>query len=105
MKFGIVFDATCFAEENEIEPYWISQLLSLLPAHLIDCLAFFIIYNPNSAFKKFCKRMSRSISNQLDRKLVFISALNEFNDFISPLELRLPKSTGLKIFILLDFNP
>jgi hypothetical protein len=94
-KFSIVLDITFFAEENEIEPYWINQMISLLPPHIVDGLSFLIIYNPNSSFKKFCKRIQRLFTNQLGRKMVFLGSLNEFNDFISPLELRLPKSTGI----------
>ena len=91
--FDIVVDLSQFREENEVQNQWVSQFLQLVPSEAASNLGSVYIYNTNSAFKKFAKPLNRFIASKYGKKIVFINSLNEFNDYISPIELQLPKTT------------
>jgi neurofibromin 1 len=92
--FSIVADLTQFSEENEIQDQWINQFLKMVPYEVTLNLNCTYIYNANTAFKKYSKKLQRLVSNKNFKKLVFLNSPNEFNDYISPIELRLPKTSG-----------
>ena len=46
-----------------------------------------------AVFKKYTKRLSRFISAKTQKKMIFISTLSEFSEYINVAELQLPKST------------
>lgn len=92
-EYDIVVDLTYFGEENVIESQWLQQFGQRLPAELSEALHHIYIYNVNSVFKKYAKKLQRFIHGSFQKKLIVVNSANEFIDYISPIELRLPKTT------------
>lgn len=93
-KFELIIDASQFMEQNEVQSQWINQFLQTAPPELAENIECVYIFNANMAFRKFSKQFQRLISAKISKRLHFFTAISEFHDFISPMELRLPKSTG-----------
>lgn len=98
--FSVVVDLSQFTEENEIQDQWIQQYLQIFPYEALNNLSTVFMYNCNTNFKKYSKKLHRLSSNKLLKKLCFINSMNEFNEYISPIELRLPKTTRKHGFTL-----
>ncbi|KAI8050945.1 hypothetical protein BDF22DRAFT_745143 [Syncephalis plumigaleata] len=98
--FEVIVDLTHFGQQNEIQEQWITQFLQILPFNMEQNLTTVYLYNVCTKFKKFSKRLPRSVSNRLSKKGVFISSMNELHEYIGPSEVRLPKAT-----ISLDAEP
>ncbi|RCH89644.1 Ras GTPase activating protein ira2 [Rhizopus azygosporus] len=92
-NFELVFDCTLFSQANEIPNQYIIQLVQLLPFDACDNIANIVFYNPNSHLRKFMKKFPRPISHKLAKRFNFAVTLAEIYDYISPNELRLPKTT------------
>lgn len=92
-QFAIVVDCSQFTEQNEIPSQWLNQLLQIIPLEVSENMTRVFIYNASSALKKYTKKIQRVMSSKVMRRIVFINSLNEFNEWISPMELRLPKTT------------
>lgn len=96
-NFELVFDCTLFSQANEIPNQYIIQLVQLLPFDACDNIANIVFYNPNSHLRKFMKKFPRPISHKLAKRFNFAVTLAEIYDYISPNELRLPKTTSKKM--------
>ena len=93
-QFELVIDLTHFGQQNEVQEQWITQFLQILPFNAEQNLAAVYLYNVCTKFKKFSKRLPRSISSRLSKKGVFVSSMNELHEHILPSEVRLPKATS-----------
>jgi hypothetical protein len=91
--FDLVVDLTCFSDENEIQAQWLSEFSKLVPSELVNSLGKIYLLNPNTSFKKYCKVIHRFTSHGLTKKTQIVTNLADLNDFISPMELRLPGIT------------
>ncbi|RIA90709.1 hypothetical protein C1645_875920 [Glomus cerebriforme] len=93
--YELLVDVTMFGAANEIQSQWAQQFLHILPFDAMENLSALYFYNTNTAFKKFSKKisLSRLLSTKITRKTIFLCNLNELHDYISPAEVRLPKST------------
>ncbi|KAI9597754.1 hypothetical protein BDF19DRAFT_434347 [Syncephalis fuscata] len=98
--FEIVIDLTHFGQQNEVQEQWITQFLQVLPFNAEQNLSSVYLYNVCTKFKKFSKRLPRSVSSRLSKKGVFISTMNELYEHIISSEVRLPKAT-----VSLDVEP
>ncbi|RKP27599.1 hypothetical protein SYNPS1DRAFT_26753, partial [Syncephalis pseudoplumigaleata] len=98
--FEIIVDLTHFGQQNEVQEQWITQFLQILPFNAEHNLTTVYLYNVCTKFKKFSKRLPRSVSNRLSKKGVFLSSMNELYEYIAPSEVRLPKAT-----VSLDAEP
>ncbi len=95
--FDVVVDLSRFSEQNQFDGFWLEQFAAIFPDELWNQLGTVYLFNVNTAFKKFLKLISRHVSARLVKRVVAVNALNEFNEFISPVELRLPRSTGMSV--------
>lgn len=86
-------DVTGFGTANEISDHHISQFLQLLPQETAIGLCNLYFVNVNTAFRRYTKGLSRQLTGRIAKRVVFPSSLSELSEFISPSELRLPKST------------
>lgn len=91
--FDIFVDLTLFKDGSEPQSQWIAQFLQLVPAELTNNLKCVLVYNINTFSKNYLKRISRYFSSKFFRKFVFINSAIELNEYISPLEQRLPRAT------------
>jgi hypothetical protein len=104
--FDLVVDLTHFSHRNEIQEQWITQFLQILPFGVDQNLHTIYIYNVCTAFKKFSKRLPRTITNKIAKKGIFMTSLNEIHAYISPEELRLPNSTkALDSSVVREYSP
>ncbi|KAF9111158.1 Ras GTPase activating protein ira2 [Mortierella sp. AM989] len=92
-SFDLVVDVTGFAPSNEISDHHISQFLQLLPVDTALGLCNLYFINVNTAFKRYTNSLSRQVTSKIAKRIIFPSGLHELSEFISPSELRLPKST------------
>jgi len=86
-------DVTGFGPSNEISDHNISQFLQLLPTDTAIGLCNLYFVNVNTAFRRYTKTLSRQLTSRIAKRIIFPSGLHEFNEFIAPSDLRLPKST------------
>ncbi|KAG0011185.1 Ras GTPase activating protein ira2, partial [Entomortierella chlamydospora] len=91
--FDLVVDVTGFGPSNEISDHNISQFLQLLPVDTAIGLCNLYFINVNTAFKRYTSSLSRQVTSRIAKKIIFPSGLHELSEYISPQELRLPKST------------
>jgi neurofibromin 1 len=99
-SFDVVMDISRFTEQNEFgDPQWLAHIIEALPIELLQNLANLYLFNVNTSFKKYIKKLARLIPTKLVKKIISVNSLNEFNDFISPIELRLPRSTGICLIL------
>ncbi|ORY04201.1 hypothetical protein K493DRAFT_311429 [Basidiobolus meristosporus CBS 931.73] len=91
--YELLVDITQFGHANEIQNQWINQFLQILPSDAVQNLAALYMYNVNSAFKKFSKKLGRPLTTKIGKKTIFPSNLNDLYDYIPLQELRLPKGT------------
>jgi neurofibromin 1 len=94
-QFDIVMDATLFTVDNEWDMDWVRRFQELIPLNVMLNLGRIFVFNCNTAFRKFAVRCARVIDGNAAKAFVFISSLNELQQFIPPNELLLPKSTIL----------
>ena len=88
-----MIDVTGFGPSNEISDHNISQFLQLLPTDTALGLCNLYFVNVNTAFHRYTKTLSRQVTSRIAKRIIFPSGLHEFNEFIAPADLRLPKST------------
>jgi neurofibromin 1 len=93
-SLDLVLDMTLFSQSNEIPSQYISQILQLLPFDASDNIASILIYNPNTHLRKFVKKLPRPLSHKMTKRTYFAVTLAELYEFITPSEVRLPKSTS-----------
>ncbi|KAG0047826.1 Ras GTPase activating protein ira2 [Gryganskiella cystojenkinii] len=91
--FDLVIDVTGFGPSNEISDHNISQFLQLLPTDTALGLCNLYFVNVNTAFRRYTQTLSRQVTSRIAKRVIFPSGLHEFNEFIAPSDLRLPKST------------
>ncbi|CAG8508989.1 2177_t:CDS:10 [Funneliformis mosseae] len=91
--YELLVDLTMFGAANEIQLQWVQQFMHVLPFDAIENLHTLYFYNTNTAFKKFFKKLARIFTSKVTRKIIFLCNLNELNEYISPAEIRLPKTT------------
>lgn len=92
--YELLVDLTQFSRGNEIPTQWVHQLMQLLTEDRIDNIAICHIYNPNTYLRTFIKKMTRPISHKFSKRIVFAVTLSELHEYITPSEVRLPKSTS-----------
>src|SRR4051794_41814064 len=102
--YELLVDLTMFGPANEIQLQWAQQFMHILPFDAIENLSALYFYNTNTAFKKFSKKLGRLLSSKITRKTIFLCNLNELHDYISPAEVRLPKSTSIFFFFFFFLN-
>ncbi|CAG8470540.1 8562_t:CDS:10 [Ambispora gerdemannii] len=98
--FEVVIDLTQFTHANEIQTQWIQQFIQILPFNAVENLANVYMYNPNTAFKKFSKKLPRPLSQKIGKKAIFMNSLSELHEYITQADVRLPKTT-----VQLDSEP
>ncbi|CAG8612074.1 12667_t:CDS:10, partial [Ambispora leptoticha] len=98
--FEVVIDLTRFTQVNEIQTQWIQQFIQILPFNAVENLANVYMYNPNTAFKKFSKKLPKPLSQRIGKKAIFMNSLSALHEYIAPSDIRLPKTT-----IQLDSEP
>ncbi|KAJ1971448.1 Ras GTPase activating protein ira2, partial [Dimargaris xerosporica] len=91
--FDLLLDLTQFGHANEIQSQWIVQFVQLLPAQLTQNLHTIYMYNVNTAFKQYTKRLANTVLIKLGKRIVFPFNLNDLYAHINPAELELPKGT------------
>ncbi|KAI7901256.1 uncharacterized protein BX663DRAFT_515416 [Cokeromyces recurvatus] len=91
--YELVIDMSRFCRSNEIPAQWVHQLLQLLSEDKSDNIAICHIFNPNSSLRAFVKKLARPVSHKFTKRIVFAVTLAELYEYISPSEVRLPKST------------
>ncbi|KAF0455119.1 gtpase-activator protein for ras-like gtpase [Gigaspora margarita] len=92
-QFEILIDLTKFGPSNEIQLQWVQQFVQVFPYDAIENLSAIYLYNPNSAFKKFAKKLAKPLSPGHVKKVHFCCSLNELSQYIAHNEMRLPRST------------
>ncbi|KAI9310474.1 hypothetical protein BX666DRAFT_2126182 [Dichotomocladium elegans] len=92
-QFEVVVDLTLFGPANEVPCQWISQLLQLLPFDATENVVAIHMYNPNSSFRKFMKRLQRPVSHKFSKYFTSSATLLELQEYINVSEIRLPNST------------
>jgi uncharacterized protein (DUF2384 family) len=97
----LVLDMTLFTSANEIPSQYISQILQLLPFDATDNIASILVYNPNSYLRKYVKKLPRPLSHKMTKRTYFAVTLAELYEFITPSEVRLPKSTSKFFYFLI----
>lgn len=90
----LIIDMTLFSPSNEIPVQYINQIFQLLPFDASDNIASILIYNPNSHLRKYVKKLPRTLSHKMNKRLFFAVTLAELYEYINPGEVRLPKSTS-----------
>src|ERR1044072_6813103 len=101
--YELFVDVTMFGAANEIQLQWAQQFMHILPFDAIENLSALYFYNTNTAFKKFSKKLGRLLSNKITRKTIFLCNLNDLHEYISPSEVRLPKSTSIYLYIYIYY--
>ncbi|KAJ1654692.1 Ras GTPase activating protein ira2 [Dispira simplex] len=91
--FELLMDLTQFGHANEIQSQWINQFIHLLPALLTQNLHTVYMYNVNTSFKQYTKRLLSTIPLNLNKRIIFPFNLNELYAHINPTDLDLPKGT------------
>ncbi|KAJ1987203.1 Ras GTPase activating protein ira2 [Dimargaris cristalligena] len=91
--FELLMDLTQFGHANEIQHQWIGQFSQLLPAQLTQNLHTVYMYNVNTAFKHYSKRLLSAVPLKLPKRIVFPFNLNDLYAYINPADLDLPKGT------------
>jgi len=97
--YELLVDVTMFGATNEIPLQWTQQFMHILPFDAIENLSAIYLYNTNTSFKKFSKKLSRLFTSKITKKMIFLCNLNELHEYISPAEVRLPKKTSIYLFI------
>ncbi|CAG8773738.1 25140_t:CDS:2, partial [Racocetra persica] len=91
--FDVLIDLTKFGPSNEIQAQWVQQFVQVFPLDAIENLSAIYLYNPNSAFKKFAKKLAKPLTPNLVKKVHFCCSLNELSQYIAHNEMRLPRTT------------
>ncbi|KAJ1927924.1 Ras GTPase activating protein ira2 [Tieghemiomyces parasiticus] len=91
--FELLMDLTQFGHANEVQSQWINQFLQLLPEPLVQNLHTVYMYNVNSSFKHYTKRLLSTVPLKLTKRIVFPFNLNDLYAHINPADLDLPKGT------------
>ncbi|KAJ3298331.1 Ras GTPase activating protein ira2 [Borealophlyctis nickersoniae] len=91
--YDFVLDVTQFSAENEWQLGWLQRFEKLVPFDAVHNLHTVIVFNANTALKKYAKRASRIFGGKFSRRTLFMSSLTEFQEHIGASEQRLPKST------------
>ncbi|CAG8637906.1 2796_t:CDS:10, partial [Cetraspora pellucida] len=91
--FEILIDLTKFGPSNEIQAQWVQHFVQVFPYDAIENLLAIYLYNPNSAFKKFAKKLARPLTPNLVKRVHFCCSLNELSQYIAHNEMRLPRTT------------
>ncbi|CAG8509250.1 3861_t:CDS:10, partial [Acaulospora colombiana] len=93
--FEVLVDLTQFGPSNEIQLQWVHQFIQIFPFDAVENLSKLYLYNTNTAFKKFAKKLSRPLSHQISKRMIFCCSLNELHEYIAPPDVRLPQTTLL----------
>lgn len=91
--FDLVVDLTQFTADNEVQNQWVTQFLQILPLEASENVTNILLYNANTAFKKYAKRMTRFFTAKMLKKMIFLSSLSDFGEYIAANDLQLPKSS------------
>ena len=92
--FELLVDLTQFTHANEVQIQWMQTFAQTLPYEATDNMAVLYLYNVNTAFKKFSKKLSRLLSNKIGKKTICLNNLSELHEHIAHGDVRLPKSTS-----------
>ncbi|CAG8523183.1 18947_t:CDS:10, partial [Racocetra fulgida] len=66
--FDVLIDLTKFGPSNEMQAQWVQQFVQVFPLDAIENLSAIYLYNPNSAFKKFAKKLAKPLTPNLVKK-------------------------------------
>jgi neurofibromin 1 len=92
--FELLFDTSEFCASRALSLHWITQFFQLVFSELNDYLVSLHIYNPNSSFQRYVRKLPRTIINKLVKRTHFSTNLSELIEHISSSEIRLPKETS-----------
>ncbi|KAJ3414836.1 Neurofibromin 1 [Chytridiales sp. JEL 0842] len=91
-QFDIVVDASFFTVDNEWDLDWVRRFQELVSLNVTQNLGKVIVFNCNTAFRKFIMRCSRVLEGSASKTFVFVSSVSELQQLIPLKELKLPKS-------------
>ncbi|KAI9027661.1 hypothetical protein CLU79DRAFT_697324 [Phycomyces nitens] len=91
--FELLLDTTCLNTDCHMPAHWLNQLVQLIFSEINDTFAALYIFNPNTQFQKYVRKLPRVLANRLLKRTSFMFSMVELQEYIAPSELRLPKST------------
>jgi neurofibromin 1 len=91
--FELLFDLSCFGEDNEIPVHWLAQFFQLVFSELNDYLVTLLLFNPNFHMQRYIRKLPRKLTNKLVKRTRFAITISDLDDYISPSEVKLPKQT------------
>ncbi|ORY52851.1 hypothetical protein BCR33DRAFT_845142 [Rhizoclosmatium globosum] len=91
-RFELVVDVTQFSTENEWDVSLIRRMMELVPEYIQSNLAALYIYRCNTGFSRYIKSVIRAVEIPICERVFFLSDEKEMSYFISPDEIRIPRS-------------
>ncbi|KAI8384889.1 uncharacterized protein BYT42DRAFT_563965 [Radiomyces spectabilis] len=92
-QFEILFDMSQYDYEHEIPGQWIERFMHLMPLETVDSLTAIYVYNPSTILATVLKKHAVFYPAKIVKRLISLVTLTELYEYISPPEVRLPKST------------
>lgn len=93
----VVVDLTMYSSDNEWPQEILSILHKILPSDSKSMLHTLIFVNANTYFRLNSKKYSRILNNKFAKRVVFVTSLQELNEYIAPEKLTLHPTT-MEIF-------
>ncbi|KAL0078943.1 hypothetical protein F4703DRAFT_1778323 [Phycomyces blakesleeanus] len=91
--FELLLDTTCLNTDCHMPAHWLNQLVQLIFSEINDTFSALYIFNPNTQFQRYVRKLPRVLANRLLKRTIFLFSTVELQEYIAPSELRLPKST------------
>eukprot|EP01102_Stenamoeba_stenopodia_P013588 TRINITY_DN4434_c0_g1_i2.p1 TRINITY_DN4434_c0_g1~~TRINITY_DN4434_c0_g1_i2.p1 ORF type:complete len:1185 (-),score=326.97 TRINITY_DN4434_c0_g1_i2:1010-4282(-) len=90
--FVVVVDCTLFGQEHQLSYPWCNTFSKLFPPIVAKNLEAVYIINPNTWFKKYCKRVGKLVT-RIHKKFVFLTNVKKLFENIPENDCGLPAST------------
>ncbi|KAI1636187.1 GTPase [Biscogniauxia mediterranea] len=98
--FGLLIDATCYSGQNDPQDEFLRRLDLMSPAEMAKQMSRVYIYNMNSAYRKFARRLIRtcsksetSVFNPANSEFHLLGTMQDLQAHFHLSQLHLPKET------------
>ncbi|KAI8357236.1 hypothetical protein BD560DRAFT_197971 [Blakeslea trispora] len=89
--FELLLDLSRLSEDNEIPAHWLNQFCQLIFNEMNDNLALLHLFNPNFHWRRYIRKLPRTLTNRLVKRTRFAIKISELTKYIALPEIRLPK--------------
>ncbi|KAI9265605.1 hypothetical protein BY458DRAFT_438052 [Sporodiniella umbellata] len=91
--FEFVVDLTRFSEGRELTLHWCSEIFQLTQNEYSDSMVAIHFFNPNFYLQRSIRKLPRTITNKMVKKIRFSNSTSALAQYIAPSEIQLPKET------------